>query len=53
VCSKGFKCLNKAAVIQGDGINYDVVVKILEAVRQHKRGLHQQYHNLCGPKEKR
>ena len=30
---KGFKVINGAAVIQGDGINYDVVKNILDAVR--------------------
>lgn len=32
VNGKGFKVINKAAVIQGDGIDYAVVAKILEAV---------------------
>ncbi len=32
VNSKGFKVLNNSAVIQGDGINYDVIEKVLEAV---------------------
>jgi len=36
VNKKGFKCLNQAAVIQGDGINYQVVVDILKAVLAEK-----------------
>jgi len=31
---KGFKVLKGAGVIQGDGINYDVVVKILDTVQK-------------------
>jgi nicotinic acid phosphoribosyltransferase len=32
VNSKGYKVLNNSAVIQGDGINYDILKAILEAV---------------------
>uniref|UniRef100_A0A7S4KY47 Nicotinamide phosphoribosyltransferase n=1 Tax=Guillardia theta TaxID=55529 RepID=A0A7S4KY47_GUITH len=34
--SKGFKVINSAAVIQGDGINYQNVQKILDAVLEAK-----------------
>eukprot|EP01098_Paradermamoeba_levis_P011655 TRINITY_DN5015_c0_g1_i3.p1 TRINITY_DN5015_c0_g1~~TRINITY_DN5015_c0_g1_i3.p1 ORF type:complete len:494 (-),score=144.05 TRINITY_DN5015_c0_g1_i3:37-1518(-) len=36
VNSKGYKVLKGAAVIQGDGINYDVVKRILEKTEEEK-----------------
>lgn len=33
---KGYKVVNSAAVIQGDGINYEVVIQILDAVLAEK-----------------
>ena len=36
VNSKGYKVLNNCAVLQGDGINYDIVKKILKAVLEEK-----------------
>ena len=32
VFRKGFKVINQASVIQGDGINYDIVQAILDKV---------------------